>query len=98
MSVTEQDMIKMNKGKTASYVLDLLDPTLLKMQNGVLSRMKMMYLSGEFTESKLLACAAELCTIDNIKNSLRSDICSSEAVSKNMEIKYGRDADDRNNA
>jgi hypothetical protein len=70
----EKTLTLISNGKHASHLLHQINPYLEEVKNEAISRLKNMYRTSEFTEAKLLAIAAELCTIDDIDNKIRAKI------------------------
>lgn len=87
----EEELTKINQGKTATIILDMLSPTLRRMERAVIGRLKNMYLQGNASEQMLLACAAELCCLDALKNSLEADINQAQTISRNTGVMDGNE-------
>lgn len=88
MTQTEEKVSILNQGRRASLMLNELSPLLVKQQEAVLARLKNMYRDGSFTETKLVSGIAELCTLEDIVNTLQQQIHQSESIQK--ELNNGR--------
>lgn len=75
------------EAQRAQFLIENLGPYLEEQREATLARLKNIYRMGQSSEAKLLACAAELCTVDDIENRLRSKISIAENRAK--EIKDG---------
>jgi hypothetical protein len=77
--MTEDEKVKHGaQAKEAQFVLGILDPVLLGMREDVIAKLKNFVRQGNHSESKLLAAATELCTLDDIRNRLEQRIGSGE--------------------
>jgi hypothetical protein len=72
--VTEDKLSSINRGKTSQIVLDNVAPAFDAQRDRLLIDLKNLYRTGQATESKLLAVASGLCTIDDIENRLKVTI------------------------
>lgn len=80
--MNEDDVTKINKGSRASLALEMITPTLERLEKGILGRMKGFYLSGSGKENQMVACVAELALLDSIKNSLAAEINQAQTISE----------------
>lgn len=78
---TEKDLTKINEGRQANYTLSNLRPLLEAQEFEAISKFKNEFRSGKLDLSKSLAIAAELCTIEDIKNKLQSKINVAASIS-----------------
>lgn len=76
----EQVLAEVNTGKTAGFVLAHLKTDLARQERDVIAKMKSMYRDGSYTEVKLLASVAELCTLEDIENRLVKRIKKGETA------------------
>jgi hypothetical protein len=74
LNIDPNILTQINEGKTASYLLSQITPFLEDGKKSALQKLKNMYLAGDFTESKMLAVTAELCTLDDIEQRIRAKI------------------------
>lgn len=81
---TEKEIGFLNVGKRAGLALEYLGPLLEEQKEIIVSRMKSLYRDGQWSESKLVSLAAELCALDDLKNRIQSKIRKAEKIS--MEI------------
>ena len=70
----EKVLSDMNQGRAAHHTFEALSPVLDEVRIGAVAKLKNMYRAGDATEMKLLACVAELCTIDDIENRFKAKI------------------------
>lgn len=73
-----------NTGKTAHYVLQHLGPDLERQKEVILGKMKAMFRDGTWSEVKLLASVAELCTLEDIENRLKARITRGQNASSEL--------------
>lgn len=83
--LSEKELNLLNRGRTSAHLLHLLTPTIEGLSKNVVGRMKAMYLSGNATESMLLACVAELCALDSLVNNLKMESSQVDHLSKKMD-------------
>lgn len=75
---------KVSQGRRAMTALGFVGPELDEMRQGVITRMKQMYIAGEATEVKLLAAVGELVTLDRLETSLRRQMRVGEAAQRKL--------------
>lgn len=84
MQVDEKDIQAMNMGRKAGMVLESLGPLCDEQEQSIVNNMKNMYRDGSFSESKLVAMAAQLVALDDLKNRLGSKIRKADKISREI--------------
>lgn len=88
----EEKISSINRGKTSQITLDWVGPIFNEQRTKLLVDIKNLYRTGQATESKLLACASGLCTIDDIENRLKSLVRQGSRSAKELiDERSGRD-------
>lgn len=83
--MTDSDkLIDINRGKQANVTLQWLSPLFAEQEKKLISDLKNLYRSGVFSESKLVAIAAGLCTLEDTVMRLKQKIRTGEAASEEL--------------
>ena len=80
----EEIHTSVNAGRRALLVLESIGPILGMQKDRLVNDLKNLYRSGSGTESKLLAVASGLCTIDDIESRLKAQIRQGESASEEV--------------
>lgn len=70
----EELLGNINRGNVAAALYPHLKPVLEEVREIAIAKMKNLYREGKASEGNLLACAAELCTLDDIDNRFKAKI------------------------
>lgn len=70
----DEKAIRGAASREAQFALGILDPVLSDLREDVINKLKNLVRVGNHSEAKLLAAAAELCTLDDIRNRLEQRI------------------------
>lgn len=82
--MNEDQLSQVNQGRTASIILNWLDPVIKKLEEEALQRLKSLYRSGNYSESKLASGVAELIAIDSMKDKLKAMVNAADSISKEV--------------
>ncbi len=66
----EQAIEQINLGRRATYAMDFIEGILSQQEVVHVTRIKQLFRDGDYSQQKLLACAASLCTLDDIRAKL----------------------------
>lgn len=84
MLSVEEKLSRSNEGRSSEIVLERIMPILEDVKEDALSRMKLKYREGSHDLATLLAVAAELCTLDDIKSRLTQKIKVGRRATKEL--------------
>lgn len=93
MITKEEKISRVNRGRTAEVVLQQMEPLHNEQRERILARMKQSYRDGKADFPTLLACVAELCTIDDLEHRLSQKINLGRKATK--ELNDGASHDDQ---
>jgi len=80
IKLTEQVLTAINTGKTASVIFGHMSPTLKSLAENIVARLKQDYRAGTFDGTKAMAAIAQLVTLEDIENSLRTQMVKGESA------------------
>lgn len=68
----EELVSKMNDGRTASVLLNWMDPVFKEVSESLLASLKSNFRNGTYSELLLACHVAQLCALDDLKNKISS--------------------------
>jgi len=84
MEMEAEKISEINRGRTAHVTLNWMNPIFDDQRKKLVSDLKNLYRSGDFSESKMVAVAAGLCTLDDIVSRLEQVIRTAEHAAKEI--------------
>ena len=84
MKDPQKNLSDLNSARKAHLILEMMDPVVKDMENGIVAELRSLYRGGSTDGIKYIAASAQLCLIEDLSSRLRADINKGNRAAKEI--------------